>query len=189
MDVSEEEPHLCSEEGRSEGTRRQSWTVEGDGSNVAPCEQQGWGGDLQSFGLFTFRWESISLVITTTRRTISVTAAALLRRLQGSFSVPRGEVERLTALVRELVLFLLLGCGTPASSGPRGFGVGGGWGVEFGYPGGDVGLGLGRGWGAPLTDICAKADDGARLILSLSQGTQQLWLVLQGADAEGGVQT
>lgn len=71
--------HLCSEEGWSEGPRRQGGAVEGDGADVAAGEQQGRAGDLQSFGLFAFWREFVSSF---------APVAAPLRRLQGSFTVP-----------------------------------------------------------------------------------------------------
>jgi len=178
-------PHLCSEKSRSEGAGRQRRTVEGDGADVAAREQQGRGADLQSFGLFVFWRESVSLV---TAAAPPTAAAPLVGGLQGSLPVPGGEVEGLSALVRVLLL-LLPGRGAPASAAMGGLlGEGRRRGAEFGRPGGDVGLELGGGRGAPAAGVGAEADDGARLLPALPQGAQQLGLVLQGADAEGGVE-
>lgn len=181
--------HLCSEEGRSEWPRRQRRAVECDGADVAPCQQQGRCWNLQSFRLFAFWGESISVVSATVKRTASATAAAapLFRRLQGSPSVPGGQIEGLSALVRVLLL-LLLSSGAPAALSVR-RGRGGGMRGEFRWPRWDIGLGLGWGRRAPLVGVGAEADDGALLLLTLLQGTEEFGLLLQGADAEWRVET
>lgn len=127
---------------------------------------------------------------TTTAIDTSTTAAAapLLRRPQGSLPVPRGQVEGLSPLVR----VLLFSNRAPAPHGLGGLGVGRGGGAGkgglFGRPRGDVGLRLGGGRGGPLIGVSPKADDGAWLLLALSEGAEKLRLVMQGADAEGGVE-
>lgn len=136
---------LCGEEGRGEGAGRQRRAVEGDGADVAPCQEQGRAGDLQSFGLFAFGWESVSLVPAAVRgATPSAAAAAappLFGVLQGPLSVPRGEIEGLRVLVRVLrVVPFARGAPAPSGLGLRRGGRGVGLRGESGHPGGDVGF-------------------------------------------------
>lgn len=121
-------------------------------------------------------------------------AAPLLQWSLGTLPVARGEVEGLGALVRVL---LLLSLGAPPLSGPEGRAVGGrgrGAAVERGgarRPGGEEELVLGGGEGrrgGPLSGVGAETDDGASVILALSQRPQQLRLVVEGRHTEGGVE-